>query len=294
MNKDMRMKKNLWLDNFKRAWYRFTRNKLSIVGLVIVSLVIFCAIFGPHIIPYPKHAGMFTDFKNANKPPSLQYLFGTDNIGRDIFSRVVFSMRSAVLMGLIVLAISVPIGTVLGLIAGYFHGKLIDDVITRITDIFLAVPPLILALAISALLKPNLANAMLAITIMWWPWYTRLVYGMAASLSNENFVKSAELSGASWFHIITVELLPNCISPIITKMTLDMGIVIMVGASLGFVGLGEQAPIPALGNMVADGAKYLPDQWWITVFPALAIMLIVLGFNLLGDGISYVYEGTEK
>lgn len=281
-------------ENFKRTWYKFTGNKLSIVGLVIVGLIVICAILAPVIEPYPSHIGTFADFSNANKAPNLQYIFGTDSMGRDIFSRVIFSFRSALLMGIIVLSISVPIGTLLGLISGYFHGKVIDLIITRITDIFLAVPPLILALAISALLTPNLTNAMLAITVMWWPWYTRLVYGMATSLSKENFVRSAELSGASWIHIIIKEILPNCISPILTKMTLDMGIVIIVGASLGFVGLGEQAPKPALGNMVADGAKYMPDQWWMTVFPALGIMLIVLGFNLLGDGISNVYETEGK
>ena len=196
--------------------------------------------------------------------------------------------------GIVVLSISVPLGTILGLIAGYFQGSIIDFLITRITDIFLAVPPLVLALAVAALLEPNLLNAMLAITVTWWPWYTRLVYGLTTSIYRENFVRSAELAGASWLHIITREILPNLISPIITKMSLDMGTVIMVGAALGVVGLGEQAPKPAMGNMIAEGPRYKPDQWWLTVFPAITIMLIVLGFNLLGDGIRDAYATEEK
>jgi peptide/nickel transport system permease protein len=196
-------------------------------------------------------------------------------------------------MGIVVLAIVVPIGVTLGLLAGYFKETWIDVLIMRITDIFLSVPPLILALAITSVLKPNLTNAMLAVSVMWWPWYTRLVYGMATSLRNEYFVQSAELLGASKFHVLFKEILPNCLSTILTKMTLDMGWVILIGASLSFVGLGEQAPKAALGSMVADGAKYLPEYWWISVFPGLAIMLIVLGFNLLGDGISDLFSMEE-
>jgi len=196
-------------------------------------------------------------------------------------------------MGVVVLSIVVPVGVTLGLLAGYFKESWVDILIMRITDIFLSVPPLILALAITSVLKPNLTNAMIAVSVMWWPWYTRLVYGMATSLRNEYFVQSAELIGASKFHILFREILPNCVSTILTKMTLDMGWVILIGAALSFVGLGEQPPKPALGTMVADGAKYLPEYWWISVFPGLAIMLIVLGFNLLGDGIGDLFSLEE-
>jgi len=282
------------INELGRAWYKFSGNSLSVVGLVIVITIILLAIFAPLIAPYPKHAGAFVDFANANKPPSSVYWLGTDNVGRDILSRIFFALRSALLMGVVVLSVAVPVGASMGLIAGYFRGTIIDTIITRITDVFLAVPPLVLALAIASMMTPNLTNAMLAISIMWWPWYTRLVYGMASSLSREYFVRSAELSGGSWVHITIKELLPNCVSPILTKMTLDMGFVIMMGASLGFVGLGEQAPAPALGNMVSDGAKYMPEQWWMTVFPALTIMIIVLGFNLLGDGVRDLFALEEK
>ncbi len=277
-----------------RAWYKFSANRLSVVGLAIVLAEILLAVLAPLVAPRPAHAFAFVDFAHANLPPGDGYLLGTDTVGRDLLSRLIFSLRSALLMGIVVLAITVPVGGALGLIAGYFRGTLIDTAITRLTDIFLAVPPLVLALAIASMLEPNLTNTMLAVTVMWWPWYTRLIYGMASSLSREYFVRSAELSGANWIHITLRELLPNCVSPLLTKMTLDMGFVIMMGASLGFVGLGEQPPAPALGNMVAEGIRYMPDLWWLTVFPALTIMLIVLGFNLLGDGIRDLFAMEEK
>jgi len=278
-----------WL-NLGKNWYKFSRNTLSVVGLVIVSGIIISAIFAPWITPYPEHAGPFVDFDNTGQPPSLQHLCGTDNMGRDIFSRVIFAFRGALIMAVVVLAIAVPPGVLLGLTAGYFQNTWIDAVIMRITDIFLSVPPLILALAIAAMLKPTLMNAMIAVTVMWWPWYTRLVYGMASSISNEYFVIAADLTGASKFHILLREILPNCLSPVFTKMALDVGWVILIGASLSFVGLGEQPPTPALGQMVSDGARYMPTFWWMTIFPALTIVLAILGFNLLGDGLRDMLE----
>ena len=282
--------KSLFWANLGKNWYKFSRNPLSIVGLIIVLGIIISAIFAPWLAPYPEHAGPFVDYVNALQPPSLRHLFGTDNIGRDILSRIIFSFRGALIMAVVVLALAVPLGALLGLIAGYFQGRWIETVIMRITDVFLGLPPLILALAVAAVLKPNLMNALIAITVSWWPWYTRLVYGMATSVKNEYFVIAAELNGAGKFHIIFREILPNCLSPIFTKMALDVGWVILVGASLSFVGLGEQPPTPALGQMVSDGAKYLPAYWWMTIFPALAIVITILGFNLMGDGIRDMLE----
>jgi peptide/nickel transport system permease protein len=179
------------------------------------------------------------------------------------------------------------------LVAGYKQGTRTDTFIMRITDIFLAVPPLILALAIASVLEPNLTHSMMAISLMWWPWYTRLVYGLASAQRNEFYVSSAEIIGASTPHILFGEILPNTLSPIFTKMSLDMGWVIIIGASLSFVGLGVQPPKPGLGTMVASGAKFLPDQWWISLFPALAIVVLVLGFNLLGDGLRDMFAAEE-
>jgi peptide/nickel transport system permease protein len=280
-------------EGLRRNWYKFSRNRLSIVGLVTILLVTFLAVFAPVVAPYPKHAGAFVDFANASRAPCRQYPFGTDVVGRDIMSRIFFGFRFSLTMGVVVLALVVPPGVVLGLVAGYYQGAWVDTVIMRTTDIFLAVPPLVLALAICSVLTPNLFNAMLAVSLMWWPWYCRLVYGLASTLRNEFFVASAETMGASRFHILFREILPNCVSPIFTKMSLDMGWVILIGSALSFVGLGVQPPRPGLGTMVADGSKYLPDQWWIAVFPALAIVLIVLGFNLLGDGLRDMLAAEE-
>jgi len=283
------------VEDLKKAWYRFSRNKLSVVGLAIVILIILAAVFAQFVAPHPEHAGKFVDYYNAGVGPSAQNICGTDNFGRDIFSRIIFAFRSALYMAVLVLVISVPTGVLLGLIAGYMKGTLVDTVIMRVTDVFLAVPPLLLALAIAAVLEPNLTNSMIAITVMWWPWYTRLVYGMATSCRNEYYVIGAGLLGASRTHIIFREILPNCYSPIFTKVALDVGWVIMIDAALSYVGLGAQPPTPSLGQMISDGARYMPDMWWMTIFPALAIIIIILGFNFLGDGIrDMLSKGDSK
>jgi len=266
---------------------------LSVVGLFAVLLVAFLAIFAPYVAPHPEHAGRYVDFSEQHQPPSWKYLFGTDVCGRGILSRIFFGFRFSLMMGMVVLALVVPPGVILGLIAGYFKGMWIDTVIMRVTDVFVSIPPLVLALAIASVLKPNLFNSMVAISLTWWPWYCRLVYGVTSSLRNESFVLAAKVTGASTFRILFREILPNCISPIFTKMSLDMGWVILLGAALSFVGLGIQPPQPGLGTMIADGAKYMPGNWWVSIFPAFAIMLVVLGFNLLGDGLRDVLSAEE-
>ena len=283
-------KRDRW-DEIKKLCYKFSLNRTSLVGLGVVLLVLILAIFQPWIAPYPSHVGAVVDFANASKAPSLQYWMGTDTVGRDIMSRIFYAYRGAFTMGLGVLLATVPVGSILGLIAGYWKGKWFSTLIMRVTDVFLALPPMILALCVCSIMRPTLFNSMMAMCIAWWPWYTRLTYGMGTSLRNEMYIKSAELLGASKVHIIFKEMLPNCFGSILTKMTLDMGWVILTGATLSFVGLGEQPPTPALGTMVSDGAKYLPAQWWISIFPALAIMVIVLGFNLMGDGMKDMLSG---
>lgn len=267
-----------------KAWYLFSRSKLSVVGLVIVVAIILAAIFAQYITPYPAHAGRFIDFANASQAPNATNWLGTDTIGRDILTRIVFGFRVSLLLGIIVLLFAVPVGVLLGLLAGYYGGRT-ETVIMRITDVFLAIPPLVLALAVMGFLEPNLPNAIMAVTVMWWPWYTRLVYNLARSVRVEGFVVAAEVIGASKWHILFREILPNTAPSVLTKMALDMGFVILIGSSLSFLGLGVQPPTADLGSMVADGAKYLPDLWWISVLPGVAILLTVLGFNLLGDGL---------
>lgn len=272
-------------ENIRIYIYKFSRNWLSVLGLVIVLISIICAIFPAQLAPYPKDAGAVTHFKEAKLAPNVAHWFGTDISGRDIFSRCIFAFRNAIEMAILVLGISVPFGVFLGLLAGYYHGKWVDSIIMRIADVFIAIPQLVLALSIASLLKPGMFGSMLALNLVWWTWYTRMVYGLASSVSKEYFVINAELIGASKIHIIFNEILPSILSPVLTKVALDVGWVILTGAALSFAGLGEQPPAPAFGTMVSDGAKYLPEMWWITIFPALCIAFVILGFNLFGDGI---------
>lgn len=276
-----------------KGWYKFTRNRLSVVGLVIIILISLAAILAPWITPYPEHAGPYANFSESSQPPSAKHLFGTDTVGRDVFTRVIFGFRFSLMLAVVVISLSVPPGVVLGLVAGYYQRTKLETVIMRITDIFLSVPPLILALAITAMLSPNIRNQMMAISLMWWPWYCRLVYSITASLRNEYFVVEAELTGARRAYILGRSVLPNCVGPLLTKITLDMGFVITLGASLSFIGLGVQPPKPGLGTMVADGAKRLPAEWWMTIFPALAIVIVILAFNLVGDGLRDMFAVEE-
>lgn len=285
------MNTELMKERAKRNWYKFSRNPLSIVGLVVVVSVILIAIFADFVAPYPQHAFVFVDFKNAKSPPTLKNLAGTDLAGRDVLSRIFFGFRYSLLMAVSVLSVATPPGVLLGLLAGYMRDTWVDIVIMRVADVFLSVPSMVLALAVCSMLEPTLYNAMLAITVMWWPWYTRLVYGLSSSIKNEYFIQAAEVTGASTLSILLGEILPNCLSPIFTKMTLDVGWVILIGSTLSFVGLGAQPPTPDLGTMVSDGSKYIPSQWWISLFPALFIVLIILGFNLLGDGVRDMLAG---
>jgi peptide/nickel transport system permease protein len=268
----------------RRAWYRFRRNPVAVIGLIMVLTVVVLAIFAPWLAPYPEHAGSFVDFRGRHLPPSAEHWFGTDNVGRDVFSRVLFGYRISLLLVVFVLGLSVPFGVLLGLLAGYYGGW-VETVIMRVTDIFLAIPALVMALAITAALTPTLLNSMIAISLLWWNWHTRLIYATVTSLRNEEYVEAARVTGASDAHILFRELLPNCVSVISVKTTLDAGFVILIGAGLSFLGLGAQPPTPDLGTMVSTGADYLPEGWWQSVLPGLGILFAILGFNLLGDGL---------
>jgi peptide/nickel transport system permease protein len=272
-----------------RAWRRFARNPLSVLGLGLMAAIVVGALLAPWITPYPQHAGAVVDVAQSGKPPSAAHVLGTDTVGRDILTRVAYGYRLSLVLGIVVLSVATPIGVIVGLLAGYLGGWR-ETVLMRVTDVFLSIPPLVLALAILGFLRPNLLNAMIAVSAMWWPWYARLTYNVTRQVATEGYVAAAEVVGASTAHIVFREILPNCAAPIVTKMTLDLGFVILLGSSLSFLGLGVQPPTPDLGSMVAEGAKYLPDQWWLAVFPGLAILLVVLGFNLVGDGVSDVLD----
>ncbi|NOZ31722.1 MAG: ABC transporter permease [Alphaproteobacteria bacterium] len=267
-------------------------NPLSLLGLFLVGIVIFSAVFADFIAPFPEHRGAVVDFANFNQPPAWPNIFGTDLVGRDLFSRILYAYRISLVLGVVVLSIATPIGVIVGLVAGYVGGKT-EYVLMRITDVFLSIPPLVLAMAIMGVLEPTLTNGMLAVTSMWWPWYARLVYNLTRSEKEEGYVLAAEVIGASRAYIIFREILPNCVPAIITKMTLDFGFVIIIASSLSFLGLGVQPPTPDLGSMVAGGASYLPDSWWLTLFPALAILIAVFGFNLIGDALREILGADQ-
>ncbi|MDQ7820887.1 MAG: ABC transporter permease [Armatimonadota bacterium] len=276
-------------DEWRKMWARFRQSSLSLVGAGIVAAVVAGAIFAPVLAPYPRHAGVFVDFDHALRPPSARNWLGTDDAGRDILSRILFGARISLALGVAVLALAVAVGVPLGVVAGYFGGR-VGDVIMRVTDVFLAVPPIALALAVTAALRPTLTTAMVAIAFAWWPWYTRLVYGQVLSLREQQFVEASRAVGASAWRIAFREILPNTWSPVIVKATLDMGFVILTASGLSFLGLGAQPPTPEWGTMIAEGRNYLPGAWWAATFPGLAIFLTVLGFNLLGDGLRDVFD----
>lgn len=275
-----------------RAVAAFVGNPLSVLGLVIVVVIVLLAVFADFVTPFPDHVGPIGDFAAMSAPPASPYMLGTDAMGRDLFTRIVYGYRLSLIMAVVVLAIATPVGVIVGLVAGY-KGGWTDYILMRITDVFLAVPPLVLAMAIMGFLEPTLMNGMLAITAMWWPWYARLVYNVTRAEAQEGYVLAAETVGASTLHILFREILPNCWPSILTKMTLDVGFVILMASSLSFLGLGVQPPTPDLGSMVAEGAKYMPDGWWLSLWPALAILLVVLGFNLVGDGLREAFEAEN-
>jgi peptide/nickel transport system permease protein len=266
---------------FGLTLYVLRKSLLAVIGAAIVALFIFISIFGHLITPYEPNE---VDIVSRFSPPSKEHLLGTDKLGRDVFSRILYGARYSIRSGLLVLVIAVPTGIILGGIAGLFGGWL-DELIMRVTDVFLAFPYLILAMAFSAALGPSLFNAMLALSLVWWPLYTRLVRGQALAVRENAYVEAAISKGAGKWSLIFKHILPNCLSPILVTFTLDMGWIITAAAALSFLGFGAQPPLSEWGRMVSDGRIFLFQAWWVSIFPGLAIALTVLGFNLLGDGI---------
>ena len=283
---------NRKLSSSYQNWYRFSRNPTAVIGTIIVIACVLAAIFAPFITPYPDHIGAVVNFRARHMPPSTEFWFGTDNVGRDIFTRVIFGMRVSLILAVVVLGTAIPVGTTLGMLAGYYGGW-VEIVIMRTTDIALAIPPLVMALAVAAVLSPDLINSMLAIAALWWTWHTRLIYSITRQIRTQEYIEAAETLGAGKMHILFREILPNCVSAIAVKTSLDCGFVILVGASLSFLGLGIQPPAPDLGTMVAQGASFLPDHWWESVLPGFAILFLALGFNLLGDGLRDLFDVQE-
>lgn len=278
--------------DFRRSFHRF-KSPLSLVGLCIIIADIMMAVFAPYIAPYPDEGrGDVLDLQNRLQPPSMTHLCGTDEVGRDLLSRIVFGSRISLALGIAIISIGAAIGVTLGLIAGVFGG-LIDAAIMRVTDIFLAIPYLVLALAITAALAPSLQNMALAVGFAWFPAYARLVQGEVIHIKEEQFIEASKSLGASRLRIAFKDILPNVINPLVVKVSLDLGFAILVGSALGFLGLGAQPPTPEWGTIISIGRIYLPSTWWIVTFPGIALFLTVLGFNLLGDGLRDLFASGE-
>jgi peptide/nickel transport system permease protein len=259
-----------------------TADPLAIAALVVLGMLLLMAVFGARLAPYPAQGEGASDVASRMLPPSSSHLFGTDQLGRDVLSRVIVGARGAVAVALLVVALAAGIGMPLGAIAGYRRGR-IDGAIMRLTDLFLAFPPLLLAMAIVAALGPGLDHLALALAISWWPWYARLARGTAVSLRERPFIEAARSAGLSDRAIIMHHILPNSIAPILVQATIDIGTVILAAGSLAFLGLGVSPPTPDWGLMVSEGRTYILDQWWLSTFPGLAILVSVLAVNVIGD-----------
>lgn len=271
----------------------FRRNTSAMFGLAIVVVFLVVAAIGPWIVPFPEDATGAVHLDIKLQPPDGTHWFGTDEVGNDVFTRVVLGTRVTLQIACIVTGVAMLIGVPLGMIAGLVGGW-VQEVIMRVTDVFLSVPGLVLAIAIVGALGPGIVNAMLALSLVWWPGYVRLVQAKTLALKNEIYVQAAYSIGASKLRIVFVHILPNCTSPIIVKASMDMGMAILGAASLGFLGLGAQPPFPEWGAMISIARTYLPDWWWYSFFPGLAISLTVLGFNLLGDGLRDILDPKHR
>ncbi|TDR89781.1 ABC transporter permease [Enterovirga rhinocerotis] len=267
---------------------KFAQDKSAVIGFAIVVAVVFIAVFGPWLAPYPQDATM-SHLTRRLRPPSWAFPFGTDNLGRDILSRVILGARGALKVSLLVVGASMAIGVPLGLAAGYSRGWL-SEAIMRVTDVFLALPQLILALALAQLMGPSLESAMIALVATYWPFFTRIVYAETRRLRASLFVDALEGLGASPTRIVFLHILPNAASPIIVRATIGLGFTILVAATLGFLGMGATPPDPDWGLAISQSRTFLPGAWWYATFPGLAILVTVLGFNLLGDGLRDIMD----
>ena len=279
-------RRRYWRDSFV-LW---RRNPITVAGTVIVLALVLMALLAPLIATHHPHEQILAD---RLLPPSASYWFGTDNLGRDIYSRVVHGARLTLMITVLVALISGPIGLVVGVVSGYLGG-VVDEVLMRFSDVFLAFPKLILAIAFAAALGTGLENAILAIAIANWPGYARLVRAETLGVRNSEYIQAIRVLGASHLRIMVLHVTPMCLSTLIVRVSLDMGAIILIAAGLGFLGLGAQPPEPEWGLMVADGRNYLVDQWWVSTLPGMAILVVVLGFNLMGDGVRDILDPHQR
>ncbi len=277
----------------RRGWFRFRQSGLSMLGAALVLAVLVIAVAGPWIAPFPGHVAGGVDTANRFLAPSLAHPFGTNELGQDVLSLVLAGTRISVLAGLGVVVLGTLFGTLVGAVAG-FAGGWTDEVLMRLSDLKLTIPGLILAMAVAAALGAGLLNMVIAIALSWWPGYARLVRGEVLARKEEVYVAAARAIGASPARILFRHVLPNIVSPVVVKMSLDMGFAILTVASLGFIGIGVRPPTPEWGTLLSVSRSYMPDFWWTAVFPGLAMFVAIFGFNLLGDGLRDVLDPRAR
>jgi peptide/nickel transport system permease protein len=268
------------------GWTAFYENRLAVIGLAIILALVLVSALAPWLAPHPPNA---TDLTDRLQPMSWAHWLGTDELGRDILSRLIFGARLTLYVVVLVAVIAAPVGLIVGTTAGFAGGP-IDALLMRITDIFLAFPKLILALAFVSALGPGIENAIIAIAITAWPPYARIARAETLTLRRADFIAAARLQGAGPIRLIVGHIMPLCMSSLIVRVTLDMAGIILTAAGLGFLGLGAQPPLPEWGAMISSGRKFMLDQWWVAAMPGLAIFIVSLGFNLLGDGLRDVLD----
>ncbi|MDG5787082.1 ABC transporter permease [Evansella sp. AB-P1] len=284
------IKKNKAISPWTEAYWQLRKNKLAIIGIIIISLFVFIAIIAPFISPYA-----FNTISAGPRltPPSPEHWFGTDDLGRDTFTRIVYGARISLVVGLFAVTGALVFGTLLGIVAGFF-GKWIDMLISRIFDVMLAFPSILLAIAIVAILGPSLQNALIAIAIINIPIFGRLVRSKVISIRQEEYILAAKALGMKRGRILFHHVLPNSVAPIIVQATLSFGTAILEAAALGFLGLGAQEPTAEWGKMLSDSRQYIQSAPWTVLFPGISIMLVVLGFNMIGDGLRDALDPKMK
>ncbi len=269
---------------FIREYYEYLKkDKLGLTGAIIVMIFIFLAVFAPYIVPYPADAwGYAYNIEQRLQPPSLAHPFGTDVYGRDVFSRVILGSRFSLIIALGVVSIALLIGVVLELFAGYLGGR-IGTFFMRITDMFLAFPPILLALLFAVVIGRGLLNLIISLSLAWWPWYARLTYVQVTTVKNMPYIDAAKIAGINTPTIIFKYILPNSLTPVTVQAFLDMGAAILEAAALSFIGIGVQPPNPEWGLMISEGWYLIGVAWWISIFPGIMLFLVVMAFNFLGD-----------
>lgn len=263
------------------------------LGIMVLSLMVVGAIFAPWITPYPGDSGIATNVSQALLSPNSQHWFGTDQIGRDIFTRTIYGARISLSIAAFVILTSACIGLTLGLVAGFFGGWL-DSLIMRITDVFLAFPALLLAVSLTAVLSPSATNAALALALTWWPWYARLSRGEATTIRKAGFADAARVIGAGKVRILTRHVFPNAASAVFVQMSLDGAGIILTASTLSYLGLGAQDPTAEWGLMVSQGQSLATTAWWVVAFPGMAILLTAVAFNFLGDGLQNILDPKRR